>query len=158
MDKKIPGIWECDSHSTASGLGPVADPCEHDNKLFLGWSETESIWYVGHPLAYFFLFLKALPAHSRPWPLTEFRNHFSQMVGLLGREILLPQGRYLSTGQHKDRINAHTHTHTHTHTHQTSIPEWNSNPRSQRPSGDSSCLGPRSYCDRHLTYCTSPEW
>jgi hypothetical protein len=51
----------------------------------------------------------ALPAHSGPWPLIQFRNHFSQTVGLPGRVISLLQGRYLNTGQHKHRINASTH-------------------------------------------------
>jgi hypothetical protein len=37
----------------------------------------------------------ALPAHSGPWPLIQFRNHFSQTVGLLGRVISSSQGRYL---------------------------------------------------------------
>jgi hypothetical protein len=32
-------------------------------------------------------FSVALPAHSGPRPLIQFRNHFSQSVGLLGRVI-----------------------------------------------------------------------
>jgi hypothetical protein len=78
-----------------------------------------------------------LPAHSGPKPLIQFRNHFSQTVGLLGRVISLSQGRYLNTGPHKHRINAHAHarTHTHTHTHTKHLcPEWDSKPGSQRPS------------------------
>jgi hypothetical protein len=56
------------------------------------------------------LFLMALPAHSGPWPLIQFRNHFSQtVVGFLGQVISPSQGRYLNTGQHKHRINAYTH-------------------------------------------------
>jgi hypothetical protein len=51
----------------------------------------------------------ALSAHSAPWTLIQFRNHFSQSVGLLGRVISPSQGRYLNTGQHKHRINAYTH-------------------------------------------------
>jgi hypothetical protein len=51
-----------------------------------------------------------LPAHSGPRPLIQFRNHFSQTVGLLGRVISTSQGRYLHTGQHKHRIDAYTHT------------------------------------------------
>jgi hypothetical protein len=62
---------------------------------------------------------------SWPWPLVQFRNHFSQTVGLLGREISPSQGRFLNTGQHKHRINAYLHP----------CLEWDSNPRSQRPSG-----------------------
>jgi hypothetical protein len=56
----------------------------------------------------FFLSM-ALPAHSGLRPLTQFHNHFSQPVGLLGRVISPSQGRYLNTGQHKHRINAYTH-------------------------------------------------
>jgi hypothetical protein len=51
----------------------------------------------------------ALPAHSGPRPLIQFRKHFSQTVGLLGRVMSPSQGRYLHTGQHKHRINAYTH-------------------------------------------------
>jgi hypothetical protein len=63
----------------------------------------------------------ALPAHSGPRPLIQFRNHFSQTVRILGRVISPSQGRHLHTGQHKHRI---THT---------KLPylEWDSNPRSQ---------------------------
>jgi hypothetical protein len=61
-----------------------------------------------------FLLSMALPARSRPWSLIQFRNHFSQTVGLLGRVINPSQGPYLNRGQHKHRINAYTH--------QTSIP------------------------------------
>jgi hypothetical protein len=46
-------------------------------------------------------FTMALPAHSGPWPRIQFRNHFSQRVGLLGRAIIPSQGLYLNTGQHK---------------------------------------------------------
>jgi hypothetical protein len=70
-------------------------------------------------VCYFFFFSIALPAHSGPRPLIQFRNHFSQAVGLLGRVISPSQGLYLTQG------NTHTewtHTHTHTHTHQISMP------------------------------------
>jgi hypothetical protein len=50
----------------------------------------------------------ALPAHSGPRPPIQFRNHFSQTVGLLGR-IRPSQSRYLNTGQHKHKMNAYTH-------------------------------------------------
>jgi hypothetical protein len=54
----------------------------------------------------------------------QFSNNFSQSVGLLGRAISPSQGRYLNTGQHKHRINAHRHP----------CLEWDSNPRYQLPS------------------------
>jgi hypothetical protein len=57
---------------------------------------------------YRFFFSMALPAHSGPWPLIQFCNHFSQTVELLGRVISQLQGRYLNTGQHKHRINTPT--------------------------------------------------
>jgi hypothetical protein len=56
-----------------------------------------------------FFFQMALPAHSGPRPIIQFRNHFSQTVGLLGRVISPSQGSYLNTGQHKHRINAYTY-------------------------------------------------
>jgi hypothetical protein len=67
--------------------------------------------------------LIALQPFVGPWPRFQFRNHFSQTVGLLGRVISLSQGCYLNTGQHKHRINAYTNIHAF---------EWDSNPRSQR--------------------------
>jgi hypothetical protein len=42
-----------------------------------------------------------------PW-LLQFRSFLVQLVGLLGRVISPSQDRYLNTGQHKHRINAHT--------------------------------------------------
>jgi hypothetical protein len=45
----------------------------------------------------------------RARPLIQFRNNFSQAVGLLGRVISPSQGCYLNTGQHKHRMNAYTH-------------------------------------------------
>jgi hypothetical protein len=51
----------------------------------------------------------ALPYHSGPRPVIQFRNHFSQTVGLLGLVISPLQGRYLNTGQHKHIINAYIH-------------------------------------------------
>jgi hypothetical protein len=40
--------------------------------------------------------------------LIQFRNHFSQTVGLLERVISPSQGRYLHTGQHKQNERIHT--------------------------------------------------
>jgi hypothetical protein len=67
-----------------------------------------------HYLNYFY-FSMALPAHSGPRPLIQFRNHFSETVGLLGRVISPSQGLYLNSEQHKHRINAYTQ--------QTSMPQ-----------------------------------
>jgi hypothetical protein len=50
----------------------------------------------------------ALSAHSGLRPLIQFRNLFSQTVGLLRRLISPSQGRYLSAGQHKQNKRIHT--------------------------------------------------
>jgi hypothetical protein len=68
---------------------------------------------------------------------------FTQSVGLLGRGISPSQGRYLHTGQHEYRINAHKHP----------CLKWDSNPRAQCLNGrkkNSSCLRLRGHCDRLL--------
>jgi hypothetical protein len=91
------------------------------------------------PITFLLFFSMALTAHSGPSPLIQFRNHFSQKVGHLGRGISPSQGRYLNTGQHKHRRNAYTH--------QTSMP-WLGFETTIRASENSSCLRPRGYCDR----------
>jgi hypothetical protein len=60
---------------------------------------------------------------------------FTQTVGLLGQEISPSQGRYLHTGRHKHRINAHTDIYVLSgiRTHDLSV----------RAGEDSSCLRPR---------------
>jgi hypothetical protein len=72
------------------------------------------------------VFLMALPAHSEPWTLIQFRNHFSQTLGLFGRVISPSQVLYINTGK---TIIEQTHTYT-----EHPCFEWDSNPRSQRPS------------------------
>jgi hypothetical protein len=76
------------------------------------------------------------------WPLLQFRNHFSQSVGLLGRVISPSQGRYLHTGQHNHRIKAHTDIHALSwiRTHDPSV----------RASENSSCFRPRCLCVRRI--------
>jgi hypothetical protein len=81
----------------------------------------------------------ALPAHSGLRPLIQFRNLFSQTVGLLGRVISPSQGRYLKTGQHTHIPK--THALSSIQTHDPSV----------RASEDSSCLRPRGYCGRLLS-------
>jgi hypothetical protein len=85
----------------------------------------------------------ALQPFVGSWPLLQFCNLFvTQTVGLLGQGIRPPQGRYLPTGQQKQRINAHTNIHALSGipTHEPSV----------RASGDNSCLRPRSHRDRLL--------
>jgi hypothetical protein len=85
----------------------------------------------------------ALPAHSGPRLLFQFRNHFSQTVGRLGRVISPPQGHCLNTGKHERRINVYTpniHALSGIRIYDPSIPA----------SEDSSCLRARGYCDRHI--------
>jgi hypothetical protein len=54
-------------------------------------------------------FLMALPANSGSRSFIQSVIIFSQTVGLLGRVISPSQGRYLNTGEHKQRINAYTY-------------------------------------------------
>jgi hypothetical protein len=77
--------------------------------MFLTHSDCFYRTTVHDHLKFFFFFSMALPAHSGPWPLIQFRNHFSQTVGLLGRVISPSQGGHLNTRQHKHRINTYTH-------------------------------------------------
>jgi hypothetical protein len=95
------------------------------------------------PICSQIFFSTTLPAHSEPRPLIQFRIHFSQTVGLLGRVISSSQGRYLYTGQHKQNKRIHTpniHSLSGIRTHNPSI----------RTNEDSSCHRPRGYCDRHV--------
>jgi hypothetical protein len=73
------------------------------------------------------------------WPLIRLLSSFTQTVGLLGRGISPPQGRYLHTEQHKHRK---THTDIHTlsliQTHDLSV----------RADEDGSCLRRRGHCVR----------
>jgi hypothetical protein len=61
------------------------------------------------------------------WTLDAFWDFwsFTQSVGILRRRISPSQGRYLHTGQHKHRINAHRHPYL----------KWDSKPGYQRSSG-----------------------
>jgi hypothetical protein len=69
-------------------------------------TRTEWVSYAGRNCCAFglvFLFSVALPAHSEPLPLIQFRNHFSQRAGLLGRVIISSQSLYRNMGQHRHR-------------------------------------------------------
>jgi hypothetical protein len=85
------------------------------------------------------LFSMALPARSGPRPLIQFRNHFSQTVGLLGGVISSPEG------QHKHRIKRiHTpniHGLSGIRAHDLSV----------RAREGSSRLRPRGYCNRPVS-------
>jgi hypothetical protein len=75
----------------------------------MGYVSKETIWIATNSLIRIYfsvfihrslcnnIFLMALPAHSGPRPLIQFRNHFSHTVGLLGRQIGSSQGRYINT-------------------------------------------------------------
>jgi hypothetical protein len=82
-----------------------------------------------------------------PWPLLQFRNLFTQTVGLFGRVISPSQGLCLYTGQHKHRINALTNIHA-----SSRIRIYDP---SVRTSEDSSCLRPPGYPDRLLLTYTA---
>jgi hypothetical protein len=100
-----------------------------------------SILYITMRPAYrpFFSFSLALPAHSGPRPLTQFRKHFSWIVGLTGRVISPSQGRYLNRGQHKHTLNIHALCGIRTHD------------SSVRAREESSCLRAHGYRDRPQT-------
>jgi hypothetical protein len=76
------------------------------------------------------------------WPLLQFRNIFTQTVGLIERAISPSQGHYLHTGQQKHRINAHTNIHV--------LSGIRNHDPSVRASEDSSCLRPRGHFDRNF--------
>jgi hypothetical protein len=100
--------------------------------------------YLFHSHVLFALFIHL--SIVGPWPLLEFRNFLflSQMVGLFRRGIRPSQGRYLHTGQHKHRMNAHTDI-------LALNGIWTHDP-SVRACEDSSCLRQRSHCDRLPPY------
>jgi hypothetical protein len=84
-------------------------------------------------------FTVALPAHSGPWPLIQFRHFFTD--GRTPWRSDQPVARPLP----KHRTNAHTHTQnihalSGIRTHDPSV----------RAREDSSCLRPRGYCDRPM--------
>jgi hypothetical protein len=82
-----------------------------------------SLLFCDHPLIrrYIIYLSMALQAFVGSWPLVKFLELFTQSVCLLGRGISPSQGRYLHTGQHKHRINAHRH----------QCLKWDSKPRFQ---------------------------
>jgi hypothetical protein len=71
---------------------------------------------------------------------------FTQTIGLFGRMISPSQGRYLHTGEHKHRINAHTDIYALSgiRTHDPSV----------RASEDSSCPRPRGHYDQLISVIT----
>jgi hypothetical protein len=76
----------------------------------------------------------------RPGHFFSFVIFFTRNVGLLGRVISPSPGRYLHTGQHKHRINAHTNIHALSGI-RTHVPNF-------RASEDSSYFRPRGHYDR----------
>jgi hypothetical protein len=86
----------------------------------------------------------ALKFFVGPWPLLQFLNHFYADGRTLGRMMSPSQGRYLHTGQNKQRINAHTDIHALSgiQTHDPSV----------RASEYSTCLRPHGHRDRHIYY------
>jgi hypothetical protein len=77
------------------------------NSYFLDLTNLHSNFFM-HILQSFFFRWLSQPIQS-PSLLFSSLIIFSQTVGLLGRVISQSQGRYLNTGQHKQRINAYTH-------------------------------------------------
>jgi hypothetical protein len=108
-------------------------------------STTSSLNFV----AYFTILLVARPIYlsiylrlyspCEPWLFCSFLIHIHS-IGLFGRGISPPQGRYLHTEQEKRRINAHTYIH--------ASSEIRTYGPSFRASEDNSCLRQRGYRDR----------
>jgi hypothetical protein len=81
---------------------PVSGSCKHGRPTEL-WDSKERLSSTEFVRP--FHSSMALQPFVGPWPLLQFRNLFlfTQTVGLLGRVISLSQGRYLHTGQHKNK-------------------------------------------------------
>jgi hypothetical protein len=69
---------------------------------------SEVVTFLRDALGGHYSFSVALPAHPGSWPLIQFRNHFSQTVGLFGRVVSPSQGLCLNTGQQKQNKRIHT--------------------------------------------------
>jgi hypothetical protein len=84
----------------------------------------------------------ALPAHSRPWPLIHFRNHFSQIrrtPWASDHLVAKPLPKHRTTQTQKKHIHIpNIHALSVIRTHDPSV----------RASEDSLCFRPRGYCDR----------
>jgi hypothetical protein len=91
-----------------NGLGVICGPKNLNDEVAAFLSAILRTWNFVKFYIDCFSFYLALPPHSGPRPLTQFRDHFSQTVGLLGRVISPSPGRYLNTGQHKHRTNAYS--------------------------------------------------
>jgi hypothetical protein len=87
-------------------------------------------------------FSMALPAHSGPWPLIQFRNHF-YTDGRTPWTSDQPVARPLPKHTTKQTQNKRIHT---PNIHASS--RNRAHDPSGRASEDSSCLRPRGYCDR----------
>jgi hypothetical protein len=93
------------------------------------FSSTLRLWYyiftnseLGDGTVILSIFSMALPTHSGPWPLIQFRNDILQSVGLLGRVIV--RRKALPKHRTTQRQNKRKHP----------CFKLDSNPRSQRPS------------------------
>jgi hypothetical protein len=118
----LPGMFACPkSKSTATHKQELIDESNVPTHLKLNVIIKQYLKNIENAVS-----SMALQAHSGPWPFIQFRNHFSQMIGLLGQEISWSPDLYLNAEQYIHRINGYTH--------QTSMSKWDSNPRSQLPS------------------------
>jgi hypothetical protein len=99
------------------------------------WWDLMAFW-VGH------FFSLALPAHSGPRPLIQFRNHFytdGRTPWTSDQLIARPLPEHRTTHTQKKRIHtSNIHALNRIRTHDPSV----------RASEDSSCHVPRGYCDR----------
>jgi hypothetical protein len=102
-----------------------------------GEKKEPSAW--GYKWAALFLFSVALPAHSGPWPLIQFRNLFFTDGRTPWVRDQFSLCRYLYTGKQNKRIHTpNIHALSGIRNHDPSV----------RANEDSSCLRPRGYCGR----------
>jgi hypothetical protein len=103
-------------------VGPVflhncSPPGDHAVKLLMQWSSCHIFNFSSTSFIHQWLY-----SFVGPWPLLQFRNLFTQSVGLLGRVISPSQGPYLHARRHTQDERAQSHKYL----------EWDSNPRSQQ--------------------------
>jgi hypothetical protein len=91
------------------------------------------------------LFSMALPVHSRPWPLLQFRNNFytdGRTPWTSDQPVARTLPKHRITQTYNKRMHTpDTHVLSGIRTHDSSV----------RASEDSSCFRPRGYCDRQVS-------
>jgi hypothetical protein len=108
---------------------------------YLGFNHGEALVHTSRHLRWYF-FSMALPAHSGPRPLIQFRNHFytdGRTPCTSDQPVARPLPKHRTTWTQNKRIHTpNIHALSGIRAHDPSV----------RASEDSSCLRPRGYCDR----------